>query len=59
MFLMAILVPIIPGHEIVGRVDALGDGVTGFQLGERMDPMARPYVQSLPIMPVGPQKPLR
>jgi len=29
-------VPIIPGHEIVGRVDALGEGVTGFQLGERV-----------------------
>jgi propanol-preferring alcohol dehydrogenase len=28
--------PIIPGHEIVGRVDALGFGVTGFRLGERV-----------------------
>ncbi len=28
--------PIIPGHEIVGRVDALGDGVTGFRIGERV-----------------------
>ncbi len=28
--------PIIPGHEIVGRVSALGDGVTGFDLGERV-----------------------
>lgn len=29
-------VPIIPGHEIVGRIDALGDGVTGLAIGERV-----------------------
>ena len=29
-------VPIIPGHEIVGRVDALGPGVTGLAVGERV-----------------------
>ena len=28
--------PIIPGHEIVGRIDALGAGVEGLQLGERV-----------------------
>jgi len=28
--------PIIPGHEIVGRVDALGEGVSGFELGQRV-----------------------
>jgi propanol-preferring alcohol dehydrogenase len=28
--------PIIPGHEIVGRVDALGEGVTGFEPGQRV-----------------------
>jgi propanol-preferring alcohol dehydrogenase len=28
--------PIIPGHEIVGRVDTLGAGVTRFALGERV-----------------------
>ena len=28
--------PIVPGHEIVGRVAALGPGVTGFRLGERV-----------------------
>jgi alcohol dehydrogenase, propanol-preferring len=28
--------PIIPGHEIVGTVDALGAGVTGLKLGERI-----------------------
>jgi len=29
-------VPIIPGHEIVGRIDAVGAGVAGLQLGERV-----------------------
>jgi len=29
-------VPIVPGHEIVGRVDALGRGVEGLELGERI-----------------------
>ncbi|WP_312964879.1 zinc-dependent alcohol dehydrogenase family protein [Stutzerimonas kunmingensis] len=28
--------PIIPGHEIVGRVDALGEVVSGFELGQRV-----------------------
>jgi propanol-preferring alcohol dehydrogenase len=28
--------PIIPGHEIVGRIDALGAGVEGLSLGERV-----------------------
>lgn len=28
--------PIIPGHEIVGRVDAMGAGVTRFTLGQRV-----------------------
>jgi propanol-preferring alcohol dehydrogenase len=28
--------PIIPGHEIVGRIDALGDGVSGFEIGQRV-----------------------
>jgi len=29
-------VPIIPGHEIVGRIDAIGSGVTGLRMGERV-----------------------
>src|SRR5215207_6821057 len=28
--------PVIPGHEIVGRVEALGSEVNGFKLGERV-----------------------
>ena len=30
------IVPIIPGHEIVGRIDRLGTGVEGLSLGERV-----------------------
>ncbi len=29
-------VPIIPGHEIVGRIDAIGPGVGGLAMGERV-----------------------
>ncbi|MEO8615003.1 MAG: zinc-dependent alcohol dehydrogenase family protein [Luteolibacter sp.] len=29
-------IPIIPGHEIVGRIDALGTGVEGLRIGERV-----------------------
>jgi len=28
--------PIIPGHEIVGRIDSIGPGVTGLAVGERV-----------------------
>ena len=28
--------PLVPGHEAVGRIAALGDGVTGFRLGDRV-----------------------
>lgn len=30
------ILPIVPGHEIVGRVDGLGPGVTGFSIGQRV-----------------------
>jgi propanol-preferring alcohol dehydrogenase len=30
------VLPIIPGHEIVGRVDAMGTGVEGLSIGERV-----------------------
>ncbi len=29
-------VPIVPGHEVVGRIEALGPGVEGLRLGERV-----------------------
>lgn len=28
--------PLVPGHEIVGRVEAMGPGITGFHLGQRV-----------------------
>ncbi|HQR23713.1 MAG TPA: alcohol dehydrogenase [Steroidobacteraceae bacterium] len=28
--------PRVPGHEVIGRVDALGDGVVGFKVGDRV-----------------------
>jgi len=28
--------PIIPGHQIIGRIDAIGAGVTGLSMGERV-----------------------
>ena len=28
--------PIVPGHEIVGRVDAIGPAVDGFAIGDRV-----------------------
>jgi len=28
--------PIVPGHEIVGRIAALGEGVAGFEIGQRV-----------------------
>lgn len=27
--------PVVPGHQIVGQVEALGEGVTGWQVGDR------------------------
>lgn len=34
--LPAVKPPIVPGHEVVGRVEALGAHVRGFQLGQRV-----------------------
>lgn len=28
--------PLIPGHQIVGQVEAIGEGVTGFEVGQRV-----------------------
>jgi propanol-preferring alcohol dehydrogenase len=30
------VMPIIPGHEIVGRIDSIGPGVAGLEMGERV-----------------------
>ena len=34
--LPGIAYPIVPGHEVVGRVDALGPGVTSLKIGQRV-----------------------
>jgi alcohol dehydrogenase, propanol-preferring len=34
--LPAAKLPLIPGHEIIGRIEAVGDGVVGFHAGERV-----------------------
>ena len=34
--LPGIPMPVIPGHEIVGRVEAIGDGITHLHIGERV-----------------------
>jgi propanol-preferring alcohol dehydrogenase len=34
--LPAVPLPIVPGHEIVGHIDALGSGVTGLRPGQRV-----------------------
>jgi propanol-preferring alcohol dehydrogenase len=34
--LPAARLPIVPGHEIVGRIDVLGAGVEGFHIGQRV-----------------------
>jgi propanol-preferring alcohol dehydrogenase len=28
--------PVVPGHQIVGRVEALGEGITGWRVGDRV-----------------------
>jgi alcohol dehydrogenase, propanol-preferring len=28
--------PRVPGHEVVGRIDAIGEGVTGWKIGQRV-----------------------
>ncbi len=33
--LQAHALPVIPGHQVVGRVDAVGDGVDGWSVGDR------------------------
>ena len=30
------VIPIVPGHEIVGRVEEIGDGQSGFARGDRV-----------------------
>ncbi len=49
--------PIIPGHEIVGRVAALGTNVENFVLGERVgNPLAGLDLREVPLLPQRPGK---
>jgi propanol-preferring alcohol dehydrogenase len=34
--LAAVRLPVVPGHQVVGRVDAIGGGVTGWRIGDRV-----------------------
>lgn len=34
--LPGVTLPVVPGHEVIGRIDRLGAGVEGFTLGQRM-----------------------
>src|SRR6266446_974114 len=31
-----IVYPRVPGHEVVGKIDALGEGVSGWKIGQRV-----------------------
>ena len=51
--------PIVPGHEIVGRVDALGAGVT-LELGARVGvAWLGSRLRPLPLLPDGAREPVR
>ena len=51
--------PLIPGHEVVGTVAALGDGVTRFRVGEQVTRQPQHCLRNLRLLPVGPDHPLR
>src|ERR1700681_2002079 len=43
--------PIIPGHEVVGRVEALGPGVTAVKIGDRVGvPLARLHLRRMRLL---------
>ncbi len=49
------VLPIVPGHEIVGIVEALGDGVVTPAIGARVGvPWLGHTLRCLPLLPVGP-----
>ena len=52
--------PIVPGHEIVGRVAAVGAGVSGFSIGERVGvPWLGGDLRVLPVLPQRSRKSVR
>ena len=52
--------PAVPGHEIIGRVTAVGTGVTKFKVGDTgRRRLPRGFVPHLPRLPRGPRAILR
>ena len=52
--------PIVPGHEIVGRVDGIGRDVTMHRVGDRVGvPWLGIHLRRLPLLQGGDGKPLR
>jgi hypothetical protein len=42
--------PRVPGHEVVGRIDALGSGVQGWAVGQRVGVQATKLLDPDPIV---------
>ena len=51
--------PLIPGHELVGTVDALGEGVERFAVGEQVTVNPNIYCGTVRLLPVRPADPVR
>ena len=51
--------PLIIGHEFVGRVEALGDGVEGLAVGDRVVSGAGRLLRRVRLVPGGADQPLR
>ena len=46
--------PVVPGHEVVGRVDLIGNKVATHQVGDRVrNPMAWIHLRCLPLLQRG------
>src|SRR5438309_8063514 len=43
--------PRVPGHEVVGRIDALGSGVQGWVVGQRGCRVSRRVLRLLRVLP--------
>ena len=40
-----LILPRVPGHEVVGRIEALGAGVSRWKIGQRREPDGQPGQQ--------------
>jgi len=45
--------PVVPGHEVVGRIDMVADAVEGFALGDRVGPPPAPLDAAILFAPDG------